>query len=283
MTETPSSSSIGETVSDAVQEVYAACAALRENVSSLSSRDLRSALAAIEASSRAIRDGKGANVSRDALERLAGVVKGTIEIGERAVWENSGASAKHDKESEVLSRMDAWAEKTESETEEKRTRSTSIGRSSWLEIDAERAQEDARRATTLATLERQFPERGGRRHSVLAGRDDDGDSREMARKKREEVLLQIDSTLASIADPTVVASNVGDGSAAACVTPVVSWFQSQSIFLRAGIAFVIACTIVAVVLIEYLAEEATSGDGFFLAEVGRATRLDASPPGALDA
>ena len=148
MTETPSSPSIGETVSDAVQEVYAACAALRENVSSLSSRDLRSALAAIEASSRAIRDGKGANVSRDALERLAGVVKGTIEIGERAVWENSGASAKHDKESEVLSRMDAWAEKTESETEEKRIRSTSIGRSSWLEIDAERAQEDARRATT---------------------------------------------------------------------------------------------------------------------------------------
>ena len=214
---------------------------------------------------------------------LAGVVKGTIEIGERAVWENSGASAKHDKESEVLSRMDAWAEKTESETEEKRTRSTSIGRSSWLEIDAERAQEDARRATMLATLERQFPERGGRRRGVLAGRDDDGDSREMARKKREEVLLQIDSTLASIADPTVVASNVGDGSAAACVTPVVSWFQSQSIFLRAGIAFVIACTIVAVVLIEYLAEEATSGDGFFLAEVGRATRLDASPPGALDA
>ena len=118
---------------------------------------------------------------------------------------------------------------------------------------------------------------------MLAGRDDDGDSREMARKKREEVLLQIDSTLASIADPTVVASNVGDGSAAACVTPVVSWFQSQSIFLRAGIAFVIACTIVAVVLIEYLAEEATSGDGFFLAEAGRATRLDASPPGALDA
>lgn len=279
MTETPSSPSIGETVSDAVQEVYAACAALRENVSSLSSRDLRSALAAIEASSRAIRDGKGANVSRDALERLAGVVKGTIEIGERAVWENSGASAKHD----VLSRMDAWAEKTESETEEKRTRSTSIGRSSWLEIDAERAQEDARRATTLATLERQFPERGGRRHGVLAGRDDDGDSREMARKKREEVLLQIDSTLASIADPTVVASNVGDGSAAACVTPVVSWFQSQSIFLRAGIAFVIACTIVAVVLIEYLAEEATSGDGFFLAEAGRATRLDASPPGTLNA
>ena len=162
MTETPSSPSIGETVSDAVQEVYAACAALRENVSSLSSRDLRSALAAIEASSRAIRDGKGANVSRDALERLAGVVKGTIEIGERAVWENSGASAKHDKESEVLSRMDAWAEKTESEKEEKRTRSTSIGRSSWLEIDAERAQEDARQATMLATLERQFPERGGR-------------------------------------------------------------------------------------------------------------------------
>ncbi len=284
MTETPSSPSIGETVSDAVQEVYAACAALRENVSSLSSRDLRSALAAIEASSRAIRDGKGANVSRDALERLAGVVKGTIEIGERAVWENSGASAKHDKESEVLSRMDAWAEKTESETEEKRTRSTSIGRSSWLEIDAERAQEDARRATTLATLERQFPERGGRRHGVLAGRDDDGDSREMARKKCEEVLLQIDSTLASIADPTVVASNVGDGSAAAaCVTPVVSWFQSQSIFLRAGIAFVIACTIVAVVLIEYLAEEATSGDGFFLAEAGRATRLDAAPPGTLNA
>ena len=80
-----------------------------------------------------------------------------------------------------------------------------------------------------------------------------------------------------------VAMGWGDGSAAACVTPVVSWFQSQSIFLRAGIAFVIACTIVAVVLIEYLAEEATSGDGFFLAEVGRATRLDASPPGALDA
>jgi hypothetical protein len=281
MTETPSSPSIGETVSDAVQEVYAACASLRENVSSLSSRDLRSALAAIEASSRAIRDGKGANVSRDALERLQGVVKGTIEIGERAVWENTGASAKHDKEREMLARMDAWAEKTESEREEKRTRSTSIGRSSWLEMDAERAQEDARRASTLATLERQFPERG--RRGASADRDDDGDSREMARKKREEVLLQIDSTLASIADPTVVAANVGDGSAAACLTPVVQWFQSQSIFLRVSITLVIACTIVAVILIEYLAEETTSSDGFFLAEAAKPMRLDASPPATFDA
>ena len=78
MTETPSSPSIGETVSDAVQEVYAACAALRENVSSLSSRDLRSALAAIEASSRAIRDGKGANVSRDALDELRELARGQM-------------------------------------------------------------------------------------------------------------------------------------------------------------------------------------------------------------
>lgn len=105
----------------------------------------------------------------------------------------------------------------------------------------------------------------------------------MARKKREEVLLQIDSTLASIADPTVVAANVGDGSAAACLTPVVQWFQSQSIFLRAGITLVIACTIVAVILIEYLAEETTSGDGFFLAEAAKPTRLDASPTTTFDA
>ena len=121
--------------------------------------------------------------------------------------------------------------------------------------------ERSRRA--LAELESRFPEPQSR--SVLRGREEEEEARRASRKKRDEVLLHIDATLASLAslsDSTVtIANNVGaDGASTSFLVPVVDWIKSSSNFVRVGIGITIACTFIAVILIEYFVEESSQPD-----------------------
>ena len=122
------------------------------------------------------------------------------------------------------------------------------------------AEAETRNRLALAELERRFPQpkRGG----AAAGNGDD-ERREVGKKRREEVLLQIDSALASMAEEAAeVGANVG--------------VQPQSKFLRVGVGIAICLTFFAIMLIEYLVEESTTSDDLVVTRLA----MPASPNGA---
>jgi hypothetical protein len=239
---------------DAVSEVYERCAALREAVrASARVEELTSALDAVERSSRALAGASAAKVSREALDAVRDAVQGTIELGERAVWDlqlGGASDAKETRAREALRELDAWAEAAEENRRERRAmgKSKPLGAVGVVSrrvgtVDDTEAEAEARHRLALAELERQFPRRS--RGAVLDG---DDERREVGKKRREEVLLQIDSTLASMAEEAAeVGANVG--------------VRTQSTFLRVGVGIAICLTFFAIVLIEYLVEEeSTTGD-----------------------
>ena len=260
---------------DAVSEVYERCAQLREVVraSAPSVDELTSALDAVERSSRALTGGaSAAKISREALDAVRDAVQGAMELGERAVWDlqlGSASDAKETKAREALRELDQWAEAAEENRRERRTMgklgkrpangvvelsSRRVGAMAEAEVEAE-----TRNRLALAELERRFPQ--PRRGGTAANGDDE--RREVGKKRREEVLLQIDSTLASMAEEAAeVGANVG--------------VQTQSKFLRVGIGIAICLTFFAIMLIEYLVEESTTSNDLVVTQLA----MPASPNGA---
>ena len=259
---------------DAVSEVYERCAQLREVVraSAPSVDELTSALDAVERSSRALTGASAAKISREALDAVRDAVQGAMELGERAVWDlqlGSASDAKETKAREALRELDQWAEAAEENRRERRTMgklgkrpangvvelsSRRVGAMAEAEVEAE-----TRNRLALAELERRFPQ--PRRGGTAANGDDE--RREVGKKRREEVLLQIDSTLASMAEEAAeVGANVG--------------VQTQSKFLRVGIGIAICLTFFAIMLIEYLVEESTTSNDLVVTQLA----MPASPNGA---
>ena len=194
-------------------------------------------------------------------------------MGERAVWDlqlGSASDAKETKAREALRELDQWAEAAEENRRERRTMgklgkrpangvvelsSRRVGAMAEAEVEAE-----TRNRLALAELERRFPQpkRGG----AAAGNGDD-ERREVGKKRREEVLLQIDSALASMAEEAAeVGANVG--------------VQPQSKFLRVGVGIAICLTFFAIMLIEYLVEESTTSNDLVVTQLA----MPASPNGA---
>ena len=256
-------------------EVYERCAALREAVRARASSvdELTSALDAVERSSRALAGASAAKISREALDAVRDAVQGAMELGERAVWDlqlGSASDAKETKAREALRELDAWAEAAEENRRERRTMGR-LGKQPGMgvvEVSSRRvgamaeveAEAETRNRLALAELERRFPQpkRGG----AAAGNGDD-ERREVGKKRREEVLLQIDSALASMAEEAAeVGANVG--------------VQPQSKFLRVGVGIAICLTFFAIMLIEYLVEESTTSDDLVVTRLA----MPASPNGA---
>lgn len=252
-----------------VSEVYAACERAREVAATTTGRDLRAALDAVEQRARELRT---SNLPRDVAEAVNRTVRQTVEMGERAVWDAAQTFDGTARERVVVAELDAWAEERERKRAES-ARSSSKVSEVRVDVDGELARRDGRHA--LLALERRFPDRTNRR-APLAG-EDDLDER---RKRREEVLLKIDETLASMTETGMenamtVAANVGDGRGAKLLLPVVEWIRSQSDFLRVGIAAALVCTFFAIVAIEYLTEENDSSDSVVLSFVSDANNQQA--------
>ena len=196
------------------------------------------------------------------LEAVQKMVQSTLDVGHRAIWDmelrDDGTKGK-EKEREVLRELDEWAATRALRETRNAPRSVVGGGDGEGGVFASRdAMECSRRA--LAELESRFPE--PRSRSVLRGREEEEEARRASRKKRDEVLLQIDATLASLSDSTVtIAHNVGaDGASPSFLVPVVDWIKSSSNFVRVGIGITIACTFIAVILIEYFVEESSQPD-----------------------
>ena len=244
-----------------------------------SAGDVRNALDALESASRALLS-KGAAIGGSAvgeLEAVQKMVQSTLDVGHRAIWDmelrDDGTKGK-EKEREVLRELDEWAAtRALRETRnapgsvvgdvreglvKSELGSRGVGDGDGGALAARDAMERSRRA--LAELESRFPE--PRSRSVLRGREEEEEARRASRKKRDEVLLQIDATLASLSDSTVtIANNVGaDGASTSFLVPVVDGIKSSSNFVRVGIGITIACTFIAVILIEYFVEESSQPD-----------------------
>lgn len=273
----------GRSITDAIADVYARCESLRRDaMHGQSAGDVRNALDALESASRALLS-KGAAIGGSAvgeLEAVQKMVQSTLDVGHRAIWDmelrDDGTKGK-EKEREVLRELDEWAatralRETRNAPEsvvgdgqegvmKSELGSRGVGDGDGGALASRDAMERSRRA--LAELESRFPE--PRSRSVLRGREEEEEARRASRKKRDEVLLQIDATLASLAslsDSTVtIANNVGaDGASTSFLVPVVDWIKSSSNFVRVGIGITIACTFIAVILIEYFVEESSQPD-----------------------
>lgn len=255
----------GRSIKDAIADVYARCESLRRDaMHGKSAGDVRSALESLESASRALLS-KGAAIGGSAvgeLEAVQKMVQSTLDVGHRAIWDmelrDDGTKGK-EKEREVLRELDEWAATRALRETRNAPRSVVGGGDGEGGVFASRdAMECSRRA--LAELESRFPE--PRSRSVLRGREEEEEARRASRKKRDEVLLQIDATLASLSDSTVtIANNVGaDGASTSFLVPVVDWIKSSSNFVRVGIGITIACTFIAVILIEYFVEESSQPD-----------------------
>lgn len=265
----------GRSIADAIADVYARCESLRRDaMDGTSAGEVRSALESLESASRALLS-KGAAIGGSAvgeLEAVQKMVQSTLDVGHRAIWDmelkDDGTKGK---EREVLRELDEWAATRELRETRNAPGSVGNGRDGVLKSmgfgvgdddDGAFASKDAmeRSRRALAELESRFPE--PRSRSVLRGREEEEEARRASRKKRDEVLLQIDATLASLSDSTVtIANNVGDGGASTSfLVPVVNWIKSSSNFMRAGIGITIACTFIAVMLIEYFVEESSQPD-----------------------
>lgn len=228
------------------------CEHVLERMPTLSAKELSETLSAIERASSAIVNANGLRATlekSDGLEDFASVVAKTLARGEKYLFESEMASNSDAKAREVLEDLDKWVS---SRAERGRTweNSGKMDDERW----ASTSEADVKAA--LAELERQFPERP---RAKLIGIDDD-DVLAAGKKRREEVLLEIDSALSSLTseDAVVVAKTVGDGSAAFYVKPMIDFIQGQSDFVRKSIAVAIACTVVAVTLIEFFVEERSS-------------------------
>lgn len=255
--------STSEAVDAALRDVYAACERVREALqeNSLPS-DVRRALDGVELRARAAR---AMEAPREALEAMQRTVRATVEAGERATWTWEVDARERGREGElvrdVTEELDRWAEEDERRRAKRREEDVCARSSSVRAEEASRVRDGAR---ALRELERAtFSRRAVSRREPLNGEDE---ARERGRKKREEVLLKIDETLASITDEgmegaVTVASNLGDGSAKFVVGPVVGWLTNQSTFLRASVAVVLVCTFFAIVLIEFLVDERSADSG----------------------
>ena len=238
-----------------VSEVYAACERAREVAQTTTGRELRAALDAVEQRARELRT---SNLPLDVVTAVNRTVRQTVELGERAVWDAAQTFGTA-RERVVVAELDAWAEERERKRAERTVSKVPEVR---FDVEGELATRDGRQA--LLALERRFPDRTNRR-APLAGEDDADDRR----KRREEVLLKIDETLASMTETGMesamtVAANVGDGRGAKLLLPIVEWIRSQSDFLRVGIAAALICTFFAIMVIEYLTEENDSSDSLVL-------------------
>lgn len=235
--------------------MYAACERAREVAQTTTGRELRAALDAVEQRARELRT---SNLPLDVVTAVNRTVRQTVELGERAVWDAAQTFGTA-RERVVVAELDAWAEERERKRAERTVSKVPEVR---FDVEGELATRDGRQA--LLALERRFPDRTNRR-APLAGEDDADDRR----KRREEVLLKIDETLASMTETGMesamtVAANVGDGRGAKLLLPIVEWIRSQSDFLRVGIAAALICTFFAIMVIEYLTEENDSSDSLVL-------------------
>lgn len=233
------------------------CEQITERMPSLSASELSAQLAAIESSSRALinanaRTGSSASaIGGEVLDELSKTVSRTVAFGEKYLWETQLGTNNGAKEREVLADLDKWAESRD----ERRQAQVVVKKDEWpTSEDVNGSAPDS--TIVLRDLERRFPERP---RAVLVGVDD-GELRAAGKKRREEVLLEIDNALSSLTNEhaIVVAQTVGDGSAAIYIKPVIDFIQGQSDFVRKSIAIAIACTIIAVALIEFFVEEQTS-------------------------
>ena len=240
-----------------LNDVYAMCEQITERMPSLSASELSAQLAAIESSSRALinanaRAGSSASaIGGEVLDELSKTVSRTVAFGEKYLWETQLGTNNGAKEREVLADLDKWAESRD----ERRQAQVVVKKDEWpTSEDVNGSAPDS--TIVLRDLERRFPERP---RAVLVGVDD-GELRAAGKKRREEVLLEIDNALSSLTNEhaIVVAQTVGDGSAAIYIKPVIDFIQGQSDFVRKSIAIAIACTIIAVALIEFFVEEQTS-------------------------
>jgi len=243
-----------------LNDVYAMCEQITERMPSLSASELSAQLAAIESSSRALinanaRAGSSASaIGGEVLDELAKTVSRTVAFGEKYLWETQLSTNTGAKEREVLAELDKWAE---SRGERQNTEVLCVKKDDeWLTTSEDANRQALDSTIALRDLERRFPERP---RTVLIGVDDD-ELRAAGKKRREEVLLEIDNALSSLTNEhaIVVAQTVGDGSAATYIKPVIDFIQGQSDFVRKSIAIAIACTILAISLIEFFVEERAS-------------------------
>jgi hypothetical protein len=185
-----------------------------------------------------------------------------MELGERAVWDlqlGSASDAKETKAREALRELDAWAEAAEENRRERRTMGR-LGKQPGMGV----VEVSSRRVGAMAEVEAEAETRNrlALAEWAAAGNGDD-ERREVGKKRREEVLLQIDSALASMAEEAAeVGANVG--------------VQPQSKFLRVGVGIAICLTFFAIMLIEYLVEESTTSDDLVVTRLA----MPASPNGA---